>query len=70
MAVKTGIAVIGISGYSLVLAVHILLVMFMAVDACEYLVIRWIVVAIGAQGPLTIVFAGINREILAVMVEG
>lgn len=53
------------------LVVHLgLVVMRMAIDAAEQLVVARVGMAVGTKRPGTGMMSGIDREILAVMVEG
>src|SRR5690606_7510434 len=68
MAVEAGVAVVLIARDCAVLVVHVGLVVLVAKDAFEDGVVGGIYVAIAAHVPLVFVLAGIDREILRVMV--
>ena len=71
MACITSCAEIHIPRYPLMLLIYLLLIaMFMAENTLKDLVVIWIHVAIGAYIPLALMPAGINREILAIMIPG
>jgi len=60
---ETGRAVVSVTVHRLVFAVHIGLVVIMAVDAGELCIVACILMAVGAIGPLAIVFSRINGEL-------
>jgi len=71
MTVITCYTVVRIPGDTLVLVVYFgLVIMCMAIDATKDLVIAHVCMAVGAKCPGTGMMPGIDREILAVMVEG
>jgi len=69
MAIKTSIAVVLITGNTLMFIVHIGLVMLMAIDAAKRGIIRWVGMAIGATGPFVSVVTAVYGEILPIMVK-
>jgi hypothetical protein len=68
MTSKTGITVINISIQPIVFAVSVNLIMVMAGRTGELCIIGGIGMAIGAAVPLSVVFAGIYRKRLGIMV--
>jgi hypothetical protein len=58
---------IGISSNAIVLAVHISLVMVMAIDTCEGFITARCIMTGGTTAPGTCVFPGIYREVLCIM---
>lgn len=62
MALQAGDAGIGISAYFVMFVVGFLLVMVMAIDAGEDLIIGGIGMALRATGPCTCMFPGVNGE--------
>ena len=69
MAGIAGQAVVLITANAVMGIVHIRLVMGMAIDTGEDSVVRRVGMAIGAEGPGTLVFPGIDREILAIVIK-
>lgn len=70
MAGKTGRAVVGVSSNSIMLIIHICLVVLVAIDTTELGIVGCIGMTVSAGSPFTVMLARINREILAVMIEG
>ena len=70
MATVTRVAVVRIAGLAAVVVVHLgLIVVLMAVDAAEHLIVASNGVAFGADIPFIVVLAAINGEVLDIMVE-
>jgi hypothetical protein len=71
MAIIACRTAVRISGYTLVVVVHLgLIVMCMAINATEKRVIARVCMAVGTKGPFTGMMSGVDREILTIMVEG
>ena len=62
MAFETGVAIVCIATYFVVLSICVRLVVLMTIDATERGIIPCRGVAIGALGPLTGMFSRVNRE--------
>jgi hypothetical protein len=63
-------AVVRVPGNTLVIVVHLaLIIVRMAIDATEYLVIVRVCVAVGTKIPFTGMMPGVDREILTIMVK-
>jgi len=69
MALITGYAIVGVPPYSLVSIIHSCLVVLMAINAGIYGIVTGIGMAVGAIVPFALVLAGIDREILTVVIE-
>ena len=70
VAVKAGIAVVLVAAYLIVFIVHLGLIVLMTINAAEHGIVRWIGMAVSAGIPFTVVFAGIYRKILNIMIKG
>lgn len=70
MAGVTCRALIDVSRHALVLVVHILLVMLVTENTLENLVVIGIHMAIRTNAPLSLMLAGIDREVLRVVIPG
>lgn len=70
MAIVTGIAVVGITLHAVVRIVNLISVaVFVAIDATENAVIAGISMTIAAKIPFIAVFAGIDGEILLIVIK-
>ena len=69
MAIIACLAVILIVAFATVRVVHLCLIVFVTVDTLEHLVVLRIDMAGGATLPLAAMLAGVNAEILAVVIE-
>lgn len=69
MAFVTCLAVVLIALLVLMLGIHARLIMFVAQNTLEHFVVRRIHVARGAALPFALMLAGVNAEILAVVIE-
>ncbi len=69
MAFIAGYTVKSIASDTGMFAVHIGLVVFMAINAAEELVVALVCMTLTAQAPCALVFPGIDREILPVVIE-
>jgi hypothetical protein len=67
---KASGTLINISGHSLMFLIHIRLIMCMAENALENLVIVGIHMTIGTNIPSALMPAGVNGEVLRVMIPG
>ncbi len=71
VTVETGVAVVRISGDTVVVVVHrILVIVLMTIDAGEHTIVRGVVVAIRTCVPLTIVVSAVDGEELVIVIEG
>lgn len=70
MAIEACRAVVRIPVHFAVIIIHItLIVVFMAIDACELAVVVGAVVAIRTRVPFPFMPSAIDREVLAIVVE-
>lgn len=70
MAIVTRLTVVLIIGPVPVLIVHLRFVVLVAEDALEHFVVRGVHVASCAGLPLAAMLAGIDAEVLAIVIEG
>ena len=68
MAIVASLAVVAVAAYILVFIIHFGAVMFVAVNTFELSIVGCVHMAIRAYIPFPFMFAGINREILTVVI--
>ena len=68
MTVIAGIAIISVTSYIIVLAIHFTAIMLMAIDTAKYIVIRRVCVAFGARTPGSTVGSAVNRKMIIIVI--